>query len=88
MLYNKIMKIGIYGGTFDPIHIGHISIAKAVRSELGLDRVYFVVAADPPHKPNSERTPASIRLEMTRETLRSCPRLYASDVEIKRGGKS
>lgn len=88
MLYNKIMKIGIYGGTFDPIHIGHISIAKAVRSELGLDRVYFVVAADPPHKPNSERTPASIRLAMTRETLRSCPRLYASDVEIKRGGKS
>ena len=88
MLYNRIMKIGIYGGTFDPIHLGHISIAKAVRSELGLDKLYFVVAADPPHKPNSERTPAQVRLEMAKITLKNVPGLYASDVEIKRGGKS
>ena len=44
------MKIGIYGGTFDPVHMGHIFVARSVKQELGLDRVDFVVAADPPHK--------------------------------------
>ncbi len=88
MLYNRTMKIGIYGGTFDPIHLGHITIAKAVLGELGLNKVYFMVAADPPHKPNSERTPASVRFEMAKLTLKNIPGLIASDLEIRRGGKS
>ena len=88
MLYNKAMKIGIYGGTFDPIHLGHIAIAKAVRKELGLDRVYFVVAADPPHKPDNSRTPAQLRLAMADATLVRERGLLASDLEIIRGGKS
>ncbi|MBR0136696.1 MAG: nicotinate-nucleotide adenylyltransferase [Clostridia bacterium] len=88
MLYNKRMKIGIYGGTFDPIHLGHIEIAKAVRDELGLDRVLFVIAADPPHKHDPTRTPAAVRFDMAKNTLRRIKGLFASDIEIKRGGVS
>lgn len=88
MLYNKCMKIGIYGGTFDPIHVGHITIAKQVRAELGLDVVYFIVASDPPHKQNADRTPAEIRLRMAETALSGCEGLVASDIEIRRGGKS
>ena len=58
------MKIGIYGGTFDPVHMGHIFVARSVKQELGLDRVDFVVAADPPHKHSAERTPAALRFDM------------------------
>jgi cytidyltransferase-like protein len=64
MLYNMHMKIGIYGGTFDPVHMGHIFVARSVKQELGLDRVDFVVAADPPHKHSAERTPAALRFDM------------------------
>ena len=82
------MKIGIYGGTFDPIHLGHIAIAKAVKKELGLDKLFFVVAADPPHKPDPNRTSAALRLEMAEKTLAKKEGLFASDIEIVRGGKS
>ena len=64
MLYNMHMKIGIYGGTFDPVHMGHIFVARSVKQELGLDRVDFVVAADPPHKHSAERTPAALRFAL------------------------
>ena len=82
------MKIGVYGGTFDPIHNGHIEIARAVKAELGLDSCVFVVAADPPHKDFSGRTPAELRLEMTRLALENEDGMRASDIEIKRGGVS
>ena len=88
MMYNMGMKIGIYGGTFDPIHNGHIAIAKAVKTELGLDSLIFVVAADPPHKDVSGRTPAPIRLKMVELALENEEGLCASDIEIKRGGVS
>lgn len=82
------MKIGIYGGTFDPIHNGHISVARAVKAELGLDSLLFVVAADPPHKDITNRTPASIRFEMTELALMGEDGMRASDIEIRRGGVS
>ncbi|MBR5949524.1 MAG: nicotinate-nucleotide adenylyltransferase [Clostridia bacterium] len=88
MMYNKGMKIGIYGGTFDPIHNGHIGIAKAVMAELELDSLFFVVAADPPHKDITGRTPAEIRLKMVELALENEVGLTASDIEIKRGGVS
>ena len=88
MMYNMGMKIGVYGGTFDPIHNGHIAIAKAVKTELGLDSLIFVVAADPPHKDVSGRTPAPIRLKMVELALENEEGLCASDIEIKRGGVS
>jgi nicotinate-nucleotide adenylyltransferase len=88
MMYNKNMKIGIYGGTFDPIHRGHIDIAKAVKAELGLDSLVFVVAADPPHKDIAGRTPADTRLKMVELALENEEGLSVSDIEIQRGGVS
>lgn len=88
MLYNTFMRIGVYGGTFDPIHNGHITIAKAVKQELRLDTVKFIVAADPPHKSDASRTPAELRFLMAKSVLKKHHGLFASDIEIKRGGVS
>ena len=88
MLYNMHMKIGIYGGTFDPVHMGHIFVARSVKQELGLDRVDFVVAADPPHKHSAERTPAALRFDMVCAALKRERGMRASDIEIRRGGVS
>lgn len=88
LLYNRVMKIGVYGGTFDPIHNGHIAVAKAVKQELGLDTVKFVVAADPPHKRDKERTSAKLRFFMAKQVLKRHKGLFACDIEIKRGGVS
>ena len=82
------MKIGIYGGTFDPVHMGHIFVARSVKQELGLDRVDFVVAADPPHKHSAERTPAALRFDMVCAALKRERGMRASDIEIRRGGVS
>lgn len=87
-MYNYGMKIGIYGGTFDPIHNGHIAVANAVKREFGLDCVVFVVAADPPHKLNSNRTPGEIRLQMVQAAVDGEKGLVVSDIELKRGGIS
>lgn len=82
------MKIGIFGGTFDPVHLGHISTARSVKKELGLDKLYMVVAADPPHKPDAHRTAASIRYRMLDSAIKDEPGIFPCDVELKRPGKS
>ncbi|MBO4563277.1 MAG: nicotinate-nucleotide adenylyltransferase [Clostridia bacterium] len=82
------MKIGIFGGTFDPVHLGHIWTARSVRDELGLDKLFMVVAADPPHKPDPDRTPGSVRYRMLESALQHEQGITASDVELKREGKS
>lgn len=82
------MKIGIFGGTFDPVHLGHIWLARAVRDELRLDKLFMVAAGDPPHKPNAERLSAQVRYRMLDHALKTEKGIYPSDIEIKRGGKS
>ncbi len=82
------MKIGIYGGTFDPVHNGHIMVAKAALQQLKLDRVIFVVASDPPHKHDSNRTPGLERLEMLNAGIGVERCFAASGLELKRGGVS
>ena len=59
------MRLGLFGGTFDPIHLGHLILAEQCREACRLDRVWFVVTGAPPHKPG-ERTPVTHRLEMAR----------------------
>ncbi len=82
-------KVGVFGGTFDPPHIGHLVAASEVRFALGLDRVLMVVANDPWHKaPGHEATPATDRLAMVEAAVASLEGLEASDVEIRRGGPS
>ena len=68
------MKIGLFGGTFDPIHWGHLRSAEEVSETFGLDRVYFVPTSIPPHKRGQTTTPASDRLQMVRLAVARNPR--------------
>jgi nicotinate-nucleotide adenylyltransferase len=82
------MRLGILGGTFDPIHVGHLIMAETVRDEMALDKVLFVPAAAPPHKHTQPITPATDRLELVRLAIEGNPAFEASDIEITRGGVS
>ena len=84
----RIMKIGIFGGTFDPIHQGHLAIAEEVRKALDLDRVILIPANRPPHKTGRKILPAKHRLAMVHLAVQGHPDLGVSDLEIKRRGKS
>ena len=81
-------RIGVLGGTFDPIHIGHLVTGLNVRHELSLDVVLLVVAHDPWQKADRDVTPSEIRLEMVRAAVEGRDGLVASDLEIRRGGTS
>ncbi|MFP4036662.1 MAG: nicotinate-nucleotide adenylyltransferase [Desulfobacteraceae bacterium] len=82
------MKLGVLGGTFDPVHLGHLRIAVEVAEDAGLDQVWLIPAARPPHKEGHRVTPFRHRMEMIRLALRGAPRLGVSDLEGKRGGVS
>ena len=80
-------KIGIFGGTFDPIHIGHLRTCLEVKEEKGLDKAFFVPNNIPPHK-NPAGAPPDVRYEMVKRALRNYPSFEVCDLEIKRGGRS
>lgn len=83
------MRIGIFGGTFNPPHTGHVAAVCRVREALKLDRVLVVPSCVPPHKRLPAGTPpASARLEMTRLSFEDLPFVSVSPVEIERGGVS
>lgn len=75
-------RIGVFGGTFDPIHNGHLAAAQAASELLGLDRVLFVPAGRPPHKRGRQLTEARHRLAMVRLAIRGNRRFQISPVEI------
>ncbi len=81
-------RIGILGGTFNPIHYGHLAAAEEVRDRLKLDRVLFVPSFHPPHKQEDDVPSAAHRMEMVRLATRENARFEPSDIEIERGGKS
>jgi nicotinate-nucleotide adenylyltransferase len=80
--------IGIFGGTFNPIHIGHLRTALEVREGLGLSRVILIPSAIPPHKAPHGVADAEARLEMTRLAAAEASGLEVSDVELRRAGPS
>jgi len=80
--------IGVFGGTFDPIHRGHLEVAEAVRDALGLDRLLVVVANEPWQKQDRPVTPAEDRFAMVAAALADHPGLEASRTELDRGGPS
>ena len=82
------MRIGLFGGTFNPIHHCHLTIAARVRERLGLDRILFIPTGDPPHKPQDGLAPAQHRLEMVRLAIASESTFSASDVEVRKPTKS
>jgi nicotinate-nucleotide adenylyltransferase len=84
----KSEKIALFGGTFDPVHHGHLIIAQAVIEAAGLDRIIFVPSARPPHKNRDIMFSADDRFSMLSLALEGNPRFTLSDMEIKRKGPS
>ena len=80
------MRIGIYGGTFDPPHYGHLILAAEALDQLRLDKVLWTVTADPPHKQNRILSPVDIRFQLTHAALADNPAFELSRVEIDRPG--
>ena len=81
------MRVGYYGGTFDPIHVGHLDVARAAQHALDLDRVYFVPAEQPPHR-SKPRASAAHRFAMAALAIAAAPRFALSDLEMRGGGPS
>lgn len=82
------MKLGLFGGSFDPVHVGHVLMAHAALEELGLERLHFIPAAQSPLKPGAPPASAALRLSMLRLALAGQPRFVLDDQEIARGGIS
>ncbi len=80
------MRLGVLGGTFDPIHIGHLILAEEARDLLGLDQVLLAPAADPPHKRDQGKSPAEHRVRMVELAIAGNPHLALSRVDVDRPG--
>ncbi len=85
---SQLKRIGIFGGSFDPPHLGHLVIAELARRTLKLDVVYLVPAYQPPHKAGRHASTAGDRLAMTKLSVRGNSSLRVSDIEIRRRGVS
>jgi len=81
-------RVGVFGGTFDPPHVGHVAVARDVADALALDSVLWIPARTPPHKTDREISPAPVRREMAAAAAAADPRFEVSDVELEREGPS
>lgn len=75
------MRIGLYGGTFDPIHLGHLIVIENAINEMNLDRVIILPSSNPPHKKHKDKTKADIRVEMVAEAIKDNPQIILSTFE-------
>ncbi len=80
--------IGLFGGSFDPVHDGHLHVARVARARFGLDRIVFMPAEQPPHKPGRRLEPGAHRLAMLHLAIDGEPGWSVSDLELRRGGLS
>jgi len=83
-----IRRLGLFGGTFDPPHVGHLALAEWARESLRLDLVLFVPAGRPPHKSRADLSDTAARLAMTRLAVRGQPAFRVSNLETRRDGPS
>jgi len=83
-----LAKIGLFGGSFNPVHVAHLVLAEEATEALGLERVLFIPARVPPHKRGSELASARDRVRMARVAVAGNPRFSVSEVELRRGGCS
>lgn len=83
-----MMRLGIFGGTFNPIHYGHLLLAETARETLQLDRVVFIPTRLPPHKSSRSLAPGPVRFELVQLAIRDHPAFVASDIELQRAGPS
>jgi nicotinate-nucleotide adenylyltransferase len=84
----KTNGIGLFGGTFNPVHLGHLRGAEDIREAFGLKKIIFIPAANPPHKTREGLVDAGHRLQMVKLATSGNPYFSVSDVELKRAGKS
>ena len=82
------MHIGLFGGTFNPIHHGHLKMAEAARKEYKLKVVYFIPCGAPPHKPKKDLLPAKKRLELVKKAIKGKKYFKVLDIEIKKKTKA
>ena len=82
------MKLGLFGGSFDPVHLGHLLVAQAAREELELERLFFIPAAQSPFKPDSKSTSSAERLRLLRLALAGKTWCEIDEQELQRGGVS
>ncbi|HEX7615570.1 MAG TPA: nicotinate (nicotinamide) nucleotide adenylyltransferase [Thermoanaerobaculia bacterium] len=80
------MRIGVYGGSFDPVHFGHLVPVDEARQRLSLDEILFVPAFQPPHKPTGQSAPSHHRFAMLALALEAYPAFRLTDFEVARGG--
>jgi nicotinate-nucleotide adenylyltransferase len=83
-----MQRLGLFGGSFDPIHLGHLLVAQAAREELALTRLYFIPAAHSPFKPDRQPTPGVDRLRLLRLALAGADWCEVDEQELTRGGVS
>lgn len=83
-----IERIGVFGGSFDPIHIGHLIVAEILQHELALEKVLFLPAGRPPHKPEQQLAADSHRVAMLELAINDCPGFEISTVDLDRPGSS
>jgi len=82
------MRLGVFGGSFDPVHYGHLLLAETCREQCKLDQILLIPAALSPHKRDKQGTPAKHRVEMLRLAIAGHEYLHVSTIEIERGGVS
>ncbi|MFW6283958.1 MAG: nicotinate-nucleotide adenylyltransferase [Desulfosalsimonas sp.] len=82
------IRAGLFGGTFNPVHLGHLRMAEEVREAFGLDKIFFIPAANPPHKSDKDLAPAKDRYEMLQAAISENPGFEISDAELRRQGRS
>lgn len=75
------MRIGLYGGTFDPIHVGHLIVIENAINAMNLDKVIILPSSNPPHKKHKDKTEADIRVEMVNEAIKDNPKIILSTFE-------
>ena len=87
-MLGNVMRVGIFGGTFDPVHYGHLIAAECVKSDLDLNQILFIPNHAPPHKVRKDLTDARLRVEMLKLATQHEPHFQVSMLEIERSGPS
>ena len=85
---DRCVRLGVFGGTFDPPHIGHVSVARELQESGAFDEILWIPAGTPPHKPANRLTSPELRLEMARAATDGCAHQSVSDIELLREGPS